>query len=63
MYLFCVRLNKAYTCFQQVWGDAAVQVFYSAGLGWGGMATLASYNHFNNNCYRYQNLFLINGDK
>ncbi|XP_069131670.1 sodium- and chloride-dependent glycine transporter 2-like [Argopecten irradians] len=35
-----------------VWGDAAVQMFYSAGIGWGGMATLASYNHFNNNCYR-----------
>ncbi|XP_033764045.1 sodium- and chloride-dependent glycine transporter 2-like [Pecten maximus] len=35
-----------------VWGDAAVQMFYSAGIGWGGMATLASYNNFNNNCYR-----------
>ncbi|XP_050413684.1 sodium- and chloride-dependent glycine transporter 1 isoform X1 [Patella vulgata] len=36
----------------KVWQDAAVQVFYSAGIGWGGISTLASYNKFNNNCYR-----------
>jgi len=35
-----------------VWGEAAVQVFYSAGLGWGGISTLASYNNFNNNIAR-----------
>lgn len=36
----------------QVWGDAALQIFYSVGMGWGGIVTMASYNKFNNNIYR-----------
>nr|XP_022326232.1 sodium- and chloride-dependent glycine transporter 1-like isoform X1 [Crassostrea virginica] len=36
----------------QVWGDAAVQIFYSVGMAWGGLITMASFNKFNNNCYR-----------
>ncbi|XP_052760756.1 sodium- and chloride-dependent glycine transporter 2-like isoform X2 [Mya arenaria] len=35
-----------------VWRDAAVQMFYSAGMGWGGISTLASYNRFHNNIER-----------
>ena len=36
----------------QVWGDAALQIFYSVGMAWGGIITMASYNRFNNNVYR-----------
>ncbi|KAL8617003.1 hypothetical protein ACOMHN_014174 [Nucella lapillus] len=36
----------------QVWGDAALQIFYSVGMAWGGIITMASYNKFNNNVYR-----------
>lgn len=33
----------------QVWADAAVQIFYSLGPGWGGIVNMASYNRFHNN--------------
>ncbi|XP_070200526.1 sodium- and chloride-dependent glycine transporter 2-like [Littorina saxatilis] len=36
----------------QVWVEAALQVFYSLGPAWGSIITMASYNHFNNNCLR-----------
>jgi len=35
-----------------VWVDAAVQVFYSIGVGFGVHLTYSSFNKFNNNCYR-----------
>nr|CAD7433644.1 unnamed protein product [Timema monikensis] len=33
----------------EVWADAAIQIFYSLGPGWGGIVHMASYNQFNNN--------------
>ncbi|XP_059477468.1 sodium-dependent noradrenaline transporter-like isoform X2 [Neocloeon triangulifer] len=36
----------------RVWVDAAVQIFYSVGAGFGVHLSYASYNNFNNNCFR-----------
>ncbi|CAH1777699.1 unnamed protein product, partial [Owenia fusiformis] len=34
----------------KVWGEAAMQIFFSSGVGGGSVVTMASYNKFNSNC-------------
>ncbi|XP_056000421.1 sodium-dependent proline transporter-like [Ostrea edulis] len=50
--LFYIRPDFNKLANVQVWLEAGLQVFYSLGPGWGPLITMASYNKFNNNCYR-----------
>lgn len=36
----------------QVWRQAATQVFFALGLGYGSVIAYSSYNPINNNCHR-----------
>lgn len=45
----------------QVWNDAASQIFYSLGIGFGGLLSMASYNKFDNNVVR-DTLIIVTGN-
>ncbi|KAK7067021.1 neurotransmitter:sodium symporter activity protein [Halocaridina rubra] len=49
---YLLRTNTTKLLEVEVWSDAASQIFYSLGVCFGGLMTLASYNQFNHNCMR-----------
>ncbi|KRY55082.1 Sodium- and chloride-dependent glycine transporter 1 [Trichinella britovi] len=50
--MYYVKPNFTRLVEPRVWSDAAFQVFFSLGPGWGGLITMGSYNRFDNNCLR-----------
>ncbi|XP_071524094.1 sodium-dependent dopamine transporter-like [Panulirus ornatus] len=50
--LYYIRPSISALSKPKVWYEAAVQVFFSVGAGFGVHLSYASYNNFNNNCYR-----------
>ncbi|CAH3839152.1 sodium- and chloride-dependent glycine transporter 2-like [Pieris brassicae] len=45
--LYYVLPDWSQLCKPKVWVDAATQVFFSVGPGWGGLVSMASFNRFN----------------
>ncbi|KAI6215220.1 Transporter [Aphelenchoides besseyi] len=50
VYMFTPDLTRLYD--PEVWLEAATQIFYSMGLGFGGLIAFGSYNKIKNNCKR-----------
>uniref|UniRef100_A0A914E889 Transporter n=1 Tax=Acrobeloides nanus TaxID=290746 RepID=A0A914E889_9BILA len=48
VYIFTPDLTRLYD--PEVWLEAATQIFYSMGLGFGGLVAFGSYNPIKNNC-------------
>ena len=50
---FYINPNMSMLASSTVWRDAAVQVFFTLSLSYGGLIALASYNEYNHNVLRY----------
>ncbi|XP_070298342.1 sodium-dependent neutral amino acid transporter SLC6A17-like [Salvelinus sp. IW2-2015] len=48
-HMFTTKLEKMLE--PQVWREAATQVFFALGLGFGGVIAFSSYNKRDNNCH------------
>lgn len=42
----------------KVWADAAMQMFFGIGPGWGGIVNMASFNNFRNNA-KFDTIFVV----
>ena len=51
---FYVKPNWNKLADVNVWFDAAIQIFFTMSTAYGGLITLASYNKFNRNSFRFE---------
>ena len=51
-FTFCIYMQFSKLTEAEVWLDASTQIFFSLGLAFGGLISMASYNPINNNIVR-----------